>query len=189
MARFGLNPWGEPLYRIVFAPSVRQLAVLRDNPRYVKKYPGLGNQWLMEAWQMPTESKANWDRVCSVLGPYPSRGFYDHCHTFEACSPTDANIEKLVEWIQMSRKTSFQDVRDACQGEYDREKENTRRMARDQIEDALPAFLDAPLSARGGNRGSKTRDFKFSDFKNLPRPGSFKVGKSAIPGRPQYAQH
>src|SRR6185369_11345620 len=55
MRRFGLNPYQEPLYRIVFAPSRRYL-VCGEWPdgsncaHWVIKHKNLGNLWIMEKW-------------------------------------------------------------------------------------------------------------------------------------------
>ena len=42
-------------------------------------------------------TREKWDLLYPAI-PYQGRGEYDHCHTFEACGPADANIDKLVRF-------------------------------------------------------------------------------------------
>jgi len=111
MARFGQNPYGDNLYRIVFAPSRRYL-VYGEWPNgerkatWLPKYPEVGDSWVLERWLTPFEyarcTPEEWNRELTVLGPYPDRGEYEICHKFNRVVPQDENITKLVELIEAS---------------------------------------------------------------------------------------
>ena len=104
----GFNPFGEANYRAVWGWSrldwiggkwedrdpvsgalVREVIELRREPKYTPH-----NRWHIERW-MPAESYGSpeaWNaqttevvngRNVPALGPYPSRGDYEHCLTIE----------------------------------------------------------------------------------------------------------
>ena len=104
----GRNPFGEPNYRAVWGwsrldwiggkwedhdPSsgslLREVVELRREPKYTPQ-----NRWHIERWMPPENygSPAEWraqtfeivnGRTVPALGPYPSRGDYEHCFTLE----------------------------------------------------------------------------------------------------------
>jgi hypothetical protein len=163
MARFGVNPHGQPLYRIVFAPSRRYLNISdwdKDGNKYAKWVPlyrRLGNVWVMEKWRTPEEfeprGKAAWPLL---LGPWPDKGEYELCHVFEACLPSDANIEKLIAWVEMGNKHTLYEKIVHARAETEREQDQMRNTVRDRIRNKLPAFGYRVISGSHGSRGSKT---------------------------------
>jgi hypothetical protein len=162
MARFGQNPYGDNLYRIVFAPSRCNLAggVEGQSYRWVPTYRSLGEAWVMERW-LPAEefakcSRAKWDRDLLILGPWPERGEFAHCHTFEACGPVDANLDKLVAWIEAGRQRSFSENLTACRDEYERDTRERRSKMDAIIRNALPSFGTSAFVGSHGQRGTKT---------------------------------
>lgn len=166
MARFGVTPYGDPLYRIVFAASRRSLIFGewpdgRTEARYEPRYAELHNVWILERWLPAAEyagcDRETWDRTLSILGPYPERGEYELAHVFEACGPVDANLEKLISWIEESRKRSYWENRTALKEHYEQEQKGVRSVQDAMIRNRLSAFLDAPMSGYKGGRGSKTR--------------------------------
>jgi len=123
----GKNPFGEPVYRLVWGQNRMEWVggewtdrdantkrVLRKviELRQVPKYSHLGvNKWFVERWYPPEHfgTRAAWEartieRVDGIsipaLGPYPSRGEYDHFYTMEG---PDGKFRQLtvrrVEWI------------------------------------------------------------------------------------------
>jgi hypothetical protein len=160
LQRFGQNPYGAQLYRIVFAPSRRELTfgdwgdgVKRAN--WTLKYPAAGNTWVMERW-VPAEyyrcSKENWPEI---NGPYPDRGDYEICHAFEACLPDDANIEKLICWINASQEVSQYRTFIGLRNMEEQRRLATQKIAEDMIRSKLPAFGCRPMFAKGTIRGTK----------------------------------
>lgn len=163
MGRFGLNPHQEPLYRIVFAPSRRHIAIDQDrNAHWIRTYRRLGDLWVMERWRDAYEyskmTREQWDRqLLHQLGPYPDRGEYDHVHTFEAALPDQCNLEKLVSWIEEGRKRSWQENKDACRGQYEAEEREAAATGAAIIDNAYPAFGTTAISSRLVSRGTKDR--------------------------------
>jgi hypothetical protein len=162
--RFGKTPYNENLYRIVFAPSRFHLihglwADGANGARLVPRYRAVGDAWILERWLSADEyakcSRQKWERDLLILGPWPERGEYDLCHVFEACGPVDANLDKLIMWIEEGRKRSFQDNRDACGAEYEQEDKDIRNTQDATIRNLLPAFGTSPMVGFGGGRGTK----------------------------------
>lgn len=105
MARFGVVPngrlKGEPIYRIVFAPTCKKLIFGMDSHGVVgahvrAKHGPCGNKWILEKWisgweacKMSPAEYERWgprDPQSGMLleGPYPHDGIYEHCWTFDA---------------------------------------------------------------------------------------------------------
>ena len=118
MSRYGLNPYGENLYRIVYAPSVRKMVGGKFADGYTgyrsrPAYRHIGPYWVIEKWisafeltRMTEEQyrSAYIDKATGLFptGPYPSRGVYYYCETL-SCNPSEANIDKLVMWLEHSK--------------------------------------------------------------------------------------
>lgn len=169
MARFGMNPFAKPIYRLAFASSVvHQVAYQGDNGNWRwewrPKYWAVGDQWIMEQWRSAWEfhgmGRAQWEREFPNL-PFCPEGVYEHCHTFEACSPVDANLDKLISWITEGRNRSAQEIGDACRKEYDDETKATGNEIGARIRNCLPAFGTVAISGRV-SRGTKTDSIKRS---------------------------
>lgn len=169
MSRFGSNPFGSPIYRLTFASSVvHQVAYQGDNQNWRwewrPKYWAVGDQWIMEQWRSAREfhgmGRSQWEREFPNL-PFCPEGVYEHCHTFEACTPVDANLDKLIMWINEGRNRSQQAIHDACRKEYDDETKATGDEIGARIRNCLPAFGTVPISGRV-SRGTKTDRIKRS---------------------------
>ncbi len=171
----GCNRYGEPNYRACWGwnrlvwiggrfeerePAtgalLREVVELRQEP----KYPAV-NRWHIERWVPPeayglprawysqTLEVAN-GRSVPALGPYPSRGDYEHCFTLEnprgefvQLTPTVAEyIARAIEW---SRAQSRIAGRRAIE---DRERRDDREFdawAYDLLDAAVPAFHRQPF--------------------------------------------
>jgi hypothetical protein len=178
MARFGTNPFGENLYRIVLGRSRRILASTGDGVfKWVHKYPReRDKEWILERWVSGLEitqmSRESWNRnvLSDILGPYPDRGDYVACDNALVCSPTEANLEKLISWIEESRRRQMSasgpaENAVALKADYDAETAANRQKAYDIAYDACSTFLDKPfvstsVSSRSAKRGTKTREFR-----------------------------
>lgn len=164
--RFGLNPFGEPLYRIVLTQSVFHL-VGGEWPdgtrayRWVPRYRQVRAGFILEAWDMPKISRAEWEGLRDpisgwpVLGPYPSRGEYQLAWEFDKGVDQDS-IEKIIGAIERGKQRSFQDVRDYAMREYQQEEKDWKSAAAAEVRDAVTAFGVAPFVGYGGHRGTKT---------------------------------
>lgn len=169
MARFGVNEYQENLYRIIWSETRRSLAgeypftSYAWLPTYTHIQPGA---WVLERWLSADDfakcTKAYWDENLLVLGPWPARGEYEHAHTFEACGPVDANLDKLISWIEAGRKASYQDNLDACRNKYEAQERATRSTQDAMIRDAMSYKLDFAMSGAHGSRGTKTAPMRYS---------------------------
>ena len=132
MARYGIVPTGafkgDPIYRVVFAPTVRKLVFGQFADGYIgarprKAHPAIGNKWIIEKWisgfedtkQTPAEYE-QWgprDPQSGMLinGPYPYDGTYNHCWTFEGENPEPGSIEKIIFMIQRGANRTAEELR------------------------------------------------------------------------------
>ena len=171
----GINRHGEPNYRAVWGwnrlawiggkfeerdPAtgslLREVVELRQEP----KYPAV-NRWHIEKWLPPevygsprawyAQTTEREDGVSvPALGPYPSRGDYEHCFTLEGprgefvqLTPTVAeHIARAIEW---SRKFSRAAKNRALQDREQREEQAYEAWAYDLLDDAVPAFHQQPF--------------------------------------------
>jgi len=147
----GRNPFGEANYRAVWGWSrldwiggkwedrdaesgrvIREVVELRREPKYLPH-----NRWHIERW-MPAESygsPAEWaaqtceivnGRNVAALGPYPSRGDYEHCFTVEGprgefVQLTAAAARHIARAIEFSRGVSGAKKREALEARSWRE--------------------------------------------------------------------
>lgn len=169
MARFGLNAWGAPLYRIVLASSRRHLVggCWPDGEiayHWLPTYKGMAaNCWVLERWQMPLTSKRVWDQMIEPIsgwlinGPYPERGEYYHAWTFDQGVEAD-NLDAIVGACERGRNYSFQDIADVNRREYNSEDRDTHNNNYAEIRDAFTAFGGRAFSSSRVARGIKTRE-------------------------------
>lgn len=172
----GSNRFGEPNYRAVWGWNrlawiggkfedrdsngvlLRERIELRKEP----KYPSV-NRWHIERWVPPevygsprtwyaqTNEIAN-GRAVAALGPYPSRGEYEHCFTLETPSGEFIQLTPTVaEYIT----TAIERARCKPRGRsreklYDREAREDRayeNWAFELLDDQSPAFHKQPFVA------------------------------------------
>ncbi len=165
----GANRFGEPNFRAVWGWNrlawigglfedrdadgtlVREVAALRLEP----KYPQL-NRWHIERWLPPEVygSPRFWHQqtleVCGArsipaLGPYPSRGDYEHVFTLESLrgefiqlTPTIA--ERIARAIRFASGVPRFARRRALDAHHRRAERAYDSFAGDILDDAVPAF-------------------------------------------------
>jgi hypothetical protein len=171
----GINRFGEANYRAVWGwnrlawiggkfeerdPStgslLREVVELRQEP----KYPAV-NRWHIERWVPPEVygSPRAWyaqtiERENGIslpaLGPYPSRGEYEHCFTLEGprgeflqLTPTIAeHVARAIEW---SRRHPRPKNRSRLYDREQRADRNYEQWAFDVLDDSVPAFHKQPF--------------------------------------------
>jgi hypothetical protein len=135
---------------------LREVVELRQEP----KYPAL-NRWHIEKW-LPPESYGSprlWyaqtierENGISIpaLGPYPSRGDYEHCFTLESpdgqfvqlTATAAEHIAKAIEWSRhapnSTRKRKLYQREERREQQYD-------TWAYDVLDDAVPALHRQPF--------------------------------------------
>jgi len=170
----GCNRLGEPNYRAVwgwnrlawiggkFEDRDEHGVLLRERIelRLEPKYPAV-NRWHIERWLPPetygspriwyaqTIERENGISV-PALGPYPSRGEYEHCFTLESSrdgflqlSPTIAeHIARTIEW---SRKFPHSAMKRHLHDREGREERAYENWAFDVLDDSVPAFHKQPF--------------------------------------------
>jgi hypothetical protein len=171
----GVNRFGEANYRAVWGWNrlawiggkfeehdpdtgslLREVVELRQEPKY-----SAVNRWHIERWVPPevygsprawyaqTMERENGIGI-PALGPYPSRGEYEHCFTLEGprveflqLTPTAAeHIARAIEW---SRKFPRAKTRSRLYDREQRSERNYDHWAFDVMDDAVPAFHKQPF--------------------------------------------
>jgi len=118
MSKYGLNPFGENLYRLVYAPSVKKMVGGKFTDGYIgyrarPAYRHIGQFWVIEKWisalELTRMTEQQYDTVYKdketglyPTGPYPHRGVYHYCETLSG-NPSEANIDKLVSWLEHAK--------------------------------------------------------------------------------------
>ena len=170
----GCNRLGEPNYRAVwgwkrlawiggkFEDRDEHGALLRERVelRMEPKYPAV-NRWHIERWLPPEAygSPRAWysqtiERENGVsipaLGPYPSRGEYEHCFTLEGprgefVQLTATAAEHIARAIEWSRKFPRSAKRRKLYDSEGREERSYDQWAFDVLDDAISAFHKQPF--------------------------------------------
>ncbi len=162
--RFGLNPFGEPLYRIVFASSRRNLAGPawpgETEFQWVPSYPAVKAAWVLERWHSAFEftgmTRTSWDyEMVERLGPYPARGEYSLVWEFNLGVDADS-LDKIVGVIEGRHRHSAQELRDFNAAEYAAEDKQTHAAVYGEIKESQRAWGSRPFAGAHGSRGSKT---------------------------------
>ena len=170
----GVNRYGEPNFRVVWGGSrlawvggrwtdrdahgntIRETVEMRRVPKYLPE-----DRWHIERW-MPAESYGSpeqWlaqtteveDGVrIAALGPYPSRGDYEHCFTIESARGefiplTPAACDWIVRAIEWSRRQRRTEMRGAIAAREARRERHMDRGMDDILDDAVPAFHGEPF--------------------------------------------
>jgi hypothetical protein len=171
----GLNRFGEPNYRAIWGWNrlswiggkfeerdpdtgslLREVVELRQEP----KYPAV-NRWHIERWLPPEAygSPRAWysqtiecENGLSIpaLGPYPSRGEYEHCFTLEGpCGEfiqlTPAAAEHIARAIECARGSARSLSRARLYEREQRAEHRYEQWAYDVMDDAVPAFHKQPF--------------------------------------------
>jgi hypothetical protein len=165
----GWNRLGQPNFRVVWGWSrlswiggkwtdrdahgniLREVIELRRVPKYLPHDRWHIERWLPpetygtpEAWRSLTLERED-GILIPALGPYPSRGEYEHCFTLAGprgeflALGADA-CDKIIRAIEWARRQRSLDARGAL---HNREARNDQRWdgrADDILDDAVPAF-------------------------------------------------
>ena len=169
----GTNRFGEPNFRAVWGGArlgwiggkwedrdangrlIRESVSVRLEPKYVPL-----DRWHIERW-CPAEmygSPEDWERATAeivdgqtvaALGPYPSRGEYEHVMTLagpggEFVQLTPSVVERLAQLIERSRELPRRAGRKALERREEQADRKYDSWAEDVLADAGPAFCGAP---------------------------------------------
>jgi hypothetical protein len=130
-ARFGTISQGrlrgDPVYRVVFAPTCKKLIFGMDAKGEIgahlrSKHPTMGNKWILEkwisGWEATKMSPAEYERWgprdpqsgMLIEGPYPRDGIYEHCWTFEKIEDI-SGIDAIIGMINRGSKRSLSEIK------------------------------------------------------------------------------
>lgn len=208
MERFGKVPGTDKnQYRIVYSKSrKRMVGGVWDGPgdngqaeyRWVEAYLGTKNPdnpkmglWIMERWTPPwhycQKTREEWNRDfynaqsgLISMGPYPSDGEYQLCHIFEHCNPDNANLEKLVNWVEAGRRVhTFAENREIIREQYAKEEKEKFDTMMGICMNALPAFGSGGYVGPYGSRGTKTAPIlRTAQELGLPTKAGISMGRA-----------
>jgi len=150
----GTNPYGDPLFRIVFSPSVKMLCGGAFSDGYIgyrirPAYRHIVNKWIMEKWI------SGWDATLmspeaydlqfrdpftglQATGPYPSRGAYFHCHTFEYSQPGEGGIETIIALVNKAKLNDPIDNARAIRASREAQEKVDQQNRFDKIKELMP---------------------------------------------------
>ena len=143
------------------------------------KYPAESRRhsWVMEAWMTSFEfCGMTADRYAAECGTIiDPQGEYDLCHEFETCNPGNANLDKLIQWIEMGKRRRSVENQIAVRDELEREDAATHDFVFESYREKMSAFGNAAVSGFGGGSGTKTKEVRLSASAvdrraNIPRP-------------------
>lgn len=181
MGKYGLNPFGNPLWRIVFADSVRHLiggkwADGREEYRLAKFYTGKGakGKWVLESWISAYEHtgctaqeyviKFQAPNCVTMIQnePYPYEGTYVQRHIF---SGEVAGVDELIAKWHRNRDVSFAERKRLIQEAYDYNAKKTQEEERYRLRDAQPDPCGLMMLSKQKSGLRSAKDF------NLPKMG------------------
>lgn len=200
MGRFGLIDeayGGGPKYRLIWAPSRMVTLTGRYKtmtvPYYVNTYdqdtgqlvyPAIepvGENWILEMWKGPWDlyrgTKDDWeaDQQMLNMGPYPSKGDYLMSEVING-SPSDANIEKLIHWIEEGGKRRQIENTVFCRDQMEKGMLDRQKQRKDLLDSSQRPWGAESYAAAGGGRNSKTyAQLKSREELGLPAQGVTKA--------------
>jgi hypothetical protein len=156
MKRYGLNPYGEPIWRVVWGESVfYQAGTPGGDLQWLPTY-GIP-VWVLEKW-LPAEkfagTRQQWEldeRASGIrLGTYPSQGEYATSFLFmegaKPYEPTAGAIEKVINLIRAGESLSFIQKRAALQAEVDRKREAQEKRGIEIYKESQGPFGHNPVA-------------------------------------------
>lgn len=178
LARFGRNPWGAPIFRVVWSEAEHKTVggefhdgfrVVREY-RYVPKYRATA-RWVLEMWKPTPVSPKRWecdeyDHLSGLMksGPYPYRGEYWAVMVLQGPKgeyvPLSPGLVQFVAGlISRSQSVTAWESFVAMRAEEERKQRETSARNRAIISDAISAFGNAAHSSHYGKSKEKTRRF------------------------------
>ena len=178
MARYGLNAYSEPLYRVVWSDSITDmLGVQTGEEIKFDEYPAYPDihAWVLEKHQTSEEYAGDRKAYDAKelaglvkLGPYPERGKFVHCYTFPY-EPTDSMISLVVRGISASRNLTRTERKDSIMAPLMARKARQHQRIDDVFDEAQNAFKGeavgydrAGIIRRKPNRKASDVQFKRS---------------------------
>lgn len=170
LRHYGETPFGDPLWRCVYAPSVKKLVGGKfpdgfTGYRARPAYRHIGDYWVLEKWisafDMTHMSESRYNetyqdpqtKLCAA-GPYPSRGVYHYCETL-SCTPADTNFDILVALITKAKYNRPQDNMNALMKTMEAKDKADAAERFDRCKELMPA-----MGIRAANFGGHVKATK-----------------------------
>ena len=201
LEKFGLNPYGQPNFRVVWAPSRTRIIggfwedIAHHEYRRLPKY-GVSPRWILERWRPASMygTPQAWEREYVTpdgfyaVGPFPVHGEYESCEVFQLSDekgkaikgwggfvPLEPGmVELAARAVWMGRINSYSDIRIAVRDEELRkERDSDRRF--DQNWEERQTIHKGLTMGRGGfvNRAAEIEDMA----RRIERVGAWVSGK------------
>lgn len=168
LRRFGQNPFGENIYRAIWAPA----KLIWSYEEQVPEYPNIGDQWVLEKWLSVEEdtggmSRAEWklknfdlESGKSILGPYPAYGYYNFSFAFgEGVPCSSASVELIAQLIERGKLASAAEHQLALKQREDGRKKERKQLISDVVDDMQTAAMrGAAFAGFGGHSTDKRPD-------------------------------
>lgn len=114
-------------------------------------YRNIRAKWIVEKWisaydhtkLTPEEYELRFRDPATGLcltGPYPSRGAWNWCHTFDACDPLNENLDQLFGLLLKAERNDPRDNQRAILDSMARQEAAADAQRFDQCKELLPAF-------------------------------------------------
>jgi hypothetical protein len=161
LKRFGVNLYGNPLWRCVWGESRFYLAAdAKGEYQWLPLY--FNPFWVLEKW-IPAEqwagTREQWnlqEQMGVKLGPYPSEGEYDTSFIFQIdgrpFEPTIGSIERVIKMVEAGRSISHMEKRAALQAQIDKKREAHMQRGIEIYNEAQGPFRHNPVSGLPGKR-------------------------------------
>ncbi len=155
----GMNPYGEPRFRVVW--GWKRLTWIggrfsdgflgyRMEPKYWPKF----ERWHLEQWREPDMSPEAWERTTEVyegftrfesLGPYPARGEYEQVRCMEDDKRqffplVPVAVDQLVRLVDWSRNRTHSEKKAGLEAVEARKEKKFDAMADDMVNDSVLPF-------------------------------------------------
>lgn len=145
LAVFGLNPHGEPNYRLIWSERKMIYFAGEVAPEYIYLEPC----WILETWVPPQKAagpEAGWNSIMEFLnGEYPREGVYFFSLNYpQDWTPSEENVRMLVQGIEASKHLPIEQRIDAIRQNL-QEKE---RAGIQQTADAIVELFDSAAMGR-----------------------------------------
>lgn len=153
---WGKNPDGKPLYRVVWSESRTWLlgGSWPDNGEIEYRhcpYYGGRQEWVLEKWLPAVEyagAKESWGSTIDhslaahgitvyTMGPYPSKGWYEHIYSFSGDAPP--NLDELAPLFEASKDYTLEQLKAGVQLFHERKHQEWSDNFDDAVEDLAPA--------------------------------------------------
>lgn len=190
LEKFGLNPYGQPNFRVVWGPSRQRIigGYWEDNQkseyRARVKY-SLDPKWVLERWRPASiyGDPFRWDRDTSTqdgflaIGPFPVHGEYESIVVFstgkgfEGYVPLEPGmIEMTARLVWMGRVQSYSNI-------YEIHKQEELAKEREQDSNFDQMWNEAQLSRPGlsiGAGGAFNKQAEIDDYaRRIEKAGAF----------------